>query len=46
MSTRISRILARLYLERCECGGIIWPWQRRVVDPEIGWIHAECGSDE
>lgn len=46
MSARISRIMARLYLERCECGGIIWHWQRRVVDPEIGWIHAECGSDE
>jgi len=40
----IRRLIDRLHLDRCECGGIIWPWQRRVIDREIGWIHKSCGD--
>lgn len=30
---------------RCECGGFIWPWQKRAYDDECGWIHRSCGTD-
>lgn len=46
MKRSIRRLLDRLRLARCECGGIIWPWQSRVVDVELGWIHAACSEDE
>lgn len=33
-----------VFIPRCECGYLIWPWQARVVDVELGWIHESCAG--
>lgn len=48
-STRVrvwlNHVLPRLY--RCECGGIIWPWNKWGYDPELmKRLHWECGDTE
>lgn len=30
---------------RCECGGVIWPWQKTAYDEDLGPIHLECAGE-